>query len=97
MPQPNPPRPALTLAQAARDYGFSPSTLRSAIHARELPAFRIGRRRLRILREDLHAWMRCHPAHKDADDPTFDETKTAKAPHFINRDPPRPLRARDGL
>jgi excisionase family DNA binding protein len=95
MPQPNPSRPALTLAQAARDYGFSPSTLRGAIHARELPAFRIGRRRVRILREDLHAWMRRHPARVDADDSTSDETKTAKAPHFINRERSRHLRTRN--
>ena len=95
MPQPDPSRPALTLAQAARDYGFSPSTLRGAIHARELPAFRVGRRRLRILREDLHAWMRRHPARKDADDSTSDETKTVNAPRFINRDRSRPLRNRD--
>ena len=96
MPRPDPLRPALTLAQAARDYGFSPSTLRSAIHARELPAFRVGRRRLRILREDLHAWMRRHPARKDADDSTSDETKTADAPRFIDRGHSRRLRTRDG-
>ncbi len=54
--------PALSLRAAAREYQLSPWTVRAAIQSGDLPAYRLpGQRRLRILREDILAWVRRHP------------------------------------
>ena len=55
-------RITLSLRATAREYQLSPWTIRDAIERGDLPAYRLpGQRRLRILREDILAWVRCHP------------------------------------
>lgn len=58
----------LSIRGAARLYGVSHVTVRAAIAANELPAARIGRRRLLILRTDLDAWIRKHQLRPSTDD-----------------------------
>lgn len=51
---------ALSARGVARHLGVSLVTVRAAIVAGELPAARLGRRRLTILRADVDAWIRRH-------------------------------------
>ena len=53
-------RQAYTLRGAARAYGLARDTLAAAIRAGDLPASRLGSRRLVILRRDLDAWLVAH-------------------------------------
>ena len=59
-------RAALTARQSAVVYSLSKTTIRDAIRAGELPAFRIGKRRLLILRQDLEQWLRKHQVRPSA-------------------------------
>ncbi len=55
-------RTTLSLRATAREYQLSPWTVRAAIECGDLPAYRIaGQRRLRILREDILAWLCTNP------------------------------------
>ncbi len=56
-----PDNPFLTLRAAARRFHVSPARIRGAIRAGDLPAFRPGKRWLRISEPDLIAWMRSRP------------------------------------
>lgn len=51
------PRLALSMREAADAYGIDRHRLQQAIAAGELPAARLGRRRLRIRVADLDAWL----------------------------------------
>ena len=53
--------PFYTLRAAARRFRVSPSRLRAAIAAGELPAFQLGNRRIQIAEADLIAWVRSRP------------------------------------
>ena len=54
--------PLLSLRATAREFQLSVSTIRAAIECGDLPAYRIaGQRRLRILREDILAWLCMNP------------------------------------
>jgi predicted DNA-binding transcriptional regulator AlpA len=53
-------REAYTLRGAERAFGISRSRLSEAIRSGELPASRLGARRLTILRSDAQNWIRRH-------------------------------------
>jgi len=67
----------VTVAQAARLLGVSPSTVWRWIDARKLPAYRIGPRGIRIRQEDLQAAIR--PA-RECDEETVHEQQIASVP-----------------
>ena len=50
-----------TIPAAARRYGVSPGRLRAAVRAKELPAYRLGKRWLRLWEPELLAWLRSRP------------------------------------
>src|SRR5262245_26394036 len=75
----------VTVAQAAKLLGVSPSTVWRWIDARKLPAYRIGPRGIRIREEDLQAAIR--PA-RERDEGTMREEQISSAP------PSRPALAR---
>ena len=60
-------RIAFSVREAARACGLSRDALRAAIRAGELPAARIGSRRLVVLASDLEAWIRRHTISPSAD------------------------------
>lgn len=54
-------RRALTLRGTEREYGISRAVLSAAIRTGDLPAARIGERRLTILARDVEEWLARHP------------------------------------
>jgi excisionase family DNA binding protein len=52
---------ALKVKTAAAETDLDEKTIRKAISAGELPAVRIGKVGVRILRDDLIEWMRTRP------------------------------------
>jgi excisionase family DNA binding protein len=61
----------VTVAQAAKLLGVSPSTVWRWIDARKLPAYRVGPRGIRIREEDLQAAIR--PARERTEDSVHEE------------------------
>ena len=63
-------RAALTLRGVERALGLDRRTISAAIKSGELPATRIGKRNLLILRSDVESWLRrhalCPNAHAEA-------------------------------
>lgn len=53
-------RRAHSIRSANRAYGIDRGTLAAAIHRGELPASRLGKRRLIILDDHLRAWIAAH-------------------------------------
>jgi excisionase family DNA binding protein len=53
-------RYALSVREAAREYGLDRRLIADAIRAGSLPAARLGRRKLTILRADLEDFIRGH-------------------------------------
>jgi len=51
---------AHTLRGASRRYSVARDTLAAAVRRGDLPASRLGQRRLLILDDDLRAWLRAH-------------------------------------
>lgn len=54
-------RAAFSLRGVERAYGIDRRRIAGAIASGELPASRLGKRRLQILRADVESWLRSHP------------------------------------
>lgn len=48
----------ISIREAARELHCAERVLRAAVRKGELPAFRLGKRTLRIERGELHEWVR---------------------------------------
>lgn len=55
---------ALSCRGIQRQYGIDRRRIASAIASGDLPASRLGVRRLLILRADFEAWLRGHAVHR---------------------------------
>ena len=57
---------ALSQRGVCREYGVDQRTVQEAIASGDLPAYRLGKRRLTIFREDVEAWIRKSSTHRCA-------------------------------
>ncbi|ROR53274.1 excisionase family DNA binding protein [Luteococcus japonicus] len=59
------PKPAsVTIAELAEQWGCSDKTVRRLISSGQLPAYRVGKRLIRILQEDADSFARRIPSAK---------------------------------
>ena len=81
-------RDYFTVAEAARELDVSPSTVWRWIAANDLPAYRVGGRKIRIRKQDLQRVLQ--PVGKAETSPPAHETEAMTIAQWRARKPPTP-------